>query len=67
MRKNTGRGSAALGAALAVVCGAAVGIAIYKNREWLKSFTQELTGEAPPEPPQPEEVNIVIDCSGGEE
>lgn len=72
MGNNTGRALAALGAVVTVGCGVAAGIAIYKNREWLKSFKEELLSEMPParpEPPQPEEeVNIVIDCSDdGEE
>lgn len=70
MGKNTGRGRGALGAIFTLGCGVAAGITIYKKREWLKTFAQEITGEAAPErpePPQPEEVNIVIDRSGEEE
>ena len=68
MGKNIGRG---LGAIFTIGCGVAAGIAVYKNREWLKTFAQEITGEPEgerPEPPLPEEeVNIVIDRSGEEE
>lgn len=67
MGKNIGRG---LGTIFTIGCGVAAGIAVYKNREWLRSFTQEFTGAAEPaepEPAQPEEVNIVIDRSGEEE
>ena len=71
MANKTGRGFGALGAIFAIGCGAAAGIAFYKKRDWLKAFTQEITGDAPPlraEPPQPEEeINIVIDRSGEEE
>lgn len=70
MKNRMGRAFAALSAIISVGCGIAAGIAIYKNRGWLKSFAKELAGEASParpEPPRPEEVNIVIDRSREEE
>lgn len=70
MANKTGRGFGALGAIFTIGCGVAAGIAVYKKREWLKTFAEEITGEAPPvrpEPLQPEEINIVIDRSGEEE